>query len=95
MVIALSYNGEDAVLIDVIQRIFLREHPYLLSITRADNNPLESLSDANFYVFADKIRIHGMDLTSSVPMLMILELLIYKYITRLETPEEGSCNNNP
>ena len=89
MIIALSYSGQDATLLDVIERIFLRGRPYLFSITRADNNPLESLSDVNFYVFADEILIHGMDLTSSIPMLMILELLIYKYIagTKEEPPE--------
>ncbi|MCL2193426.1 MAG: MurR/RpiR family transcriptional regulator [Treponema sp.] len=85
MIIALSYSGQDTVMIDVIERVFLRGRPYLLSITRADNNPLESLSDANFYVFAENIRLHGMDLTSSVPMLMILELLVYEFISRLKT----------
>ena len=85
MIIALSYSGQDTVLIDVIERVFLRGRPYLLSITRADNNPLESMSDANFYVFAENIRLHGMDLTSSVPMLMILELLVYEFISRSET----------
>jgi len=82
MILALSYSGQDSVLIDFIQRVFLAEHPYLLSITRADNNPLESLSDANFYVFADEIRVPGMDLTSSVTMLMVVELLIYEYISK-------------
>jgi len=82
MIIALSYQGQDEVLIDFIQRVFLKERPYLLSITRADNNPLESLSDANFYVFADQIRVPGMDLTSNVPMLMIIEMLVYEYMSR-------------
>ena len=80
MIIALSYTGEDALLVDFIERVYLKERPFLMSVTRADNNILESLSDANFYVFADEIRVHGMDLTSSVPMLMILELLIYEYV---------------
>ena len=84
MIIALSYSGQDTVLLDVIERVFLRGRPYLLSITRADNNPLESMSDANFYVFAENIRLHGLDLTSSVPMLMILELLVYEFISRSE-----------
>ena len=85
MILALSYSGQDATLLDFIKRVFLKERPYLLSVTRADNNPLESLSDANFYVFADEIRISGMDLTSSVTMLMIVELLIYEYIARTKT----------
>ncbi|MCL2191571.1 MAG: MurR/RpiR family transcriptional regulator [Treponema sp.] len=87
MIIALSYSGQDTVMIDVIKRVFLRGKPYLLSITRADNNPLESMSDANFYVFAENIRLHGMDLTSCVPMLMILELLVYEFIAKLEAKE--------
>jgi len=61
-----------------------------MSITRADNNILESLSDANFYVFAEEIRLHGMDLTSSVPMLMILELLAYEYV---KSKRDGGAEN--
>lgn len=79
MIIALSYSG-DPLLVDLIQRIFLKERPYLMSITRADNNVLELMSDANFYVFAEEIRLHDMDLTSAVPMLMVLELLVYEYV---------------
>ena len=82
MILALSYSGQDVVLIDFIERVFITEHPYLLSITRADNNPLENLSDTNFYVFADEIRASNMDLTSSVTMMMVMELLVYEYISR-------------
>jgi len=94
MIIALSYSGQDAVLLDVVKRVFQKGRPYLLSVTRADNNPLESLSDANFYVFAEDIRLHGMDLTSSVPMLMILELLVYEFIARsnAEGPQQAEAN---
>ena len=80
LIVALSYSGQDAAMIDFIKRVFLTERPHLLSITRADNNPLESLSDTNFYIFADEIRVPSMDLTSSVTMLMIVELLVYEYI---------------
>jgi len=82
MIIALSYSGADE-LINIIKHTFLKERPYLMSITRADNNILESLSDANFYVFAEEIRLHGLDLTSGVPMLMVLELLAYEYVKLL------------
>jgi len=82
MIIALSYSGQDANLINIIERVFIHERPFLLSVTRADNNVLESLSDVNFYVFAEEIRINGMDLTSNVPMLTVLELLVYEYIAR-------------
>ncbi|MCL2856585.1 MAG: MurR/RpiR family transcriptional regulator [Oscillospiraceae bacterium] len=88
MILALSYSGRDTSLIDFIERVFLAERPYLLSVTRADNNALESLSDANFYVFADKILVPGMDLTSGVTMLMIVELLIYEYIAASKSSPE-------
>jgi len=81
MLLALSYSGQDKLLIDFIERVFLTQHPFLFSITRADNNPLESLSNSNFYVFADEIHVPGMDLTSSVTMLMIIELLVYEYLS--------------
>jgi len=82
MLVALSFSGRDTVLTDFIQRVFLSAKPYLLSVTRADNNPLASLSDANFYVFADEVKVNGMDLTSSVAMLMVVELLVYEYVTK-------------
>ena len=85
MVIALSYSGQDSVMLTFIEKVFLSEHPFLLSVTRADNNPLEGLSDSNFYIFADETHISGMDLTSGVTMLMIVELLVYEYIARLKT----------
>jgi len=88
MIIALSYSGQDEGLIDFIQRVFLTERPHLLSITRADNNLLESLSDSNFYVFADEITVPGMNLTSSVAMLMIVELLAYEYMSAFENNRE-------
>jgi len=80
MLIALSYSGDDEVLIHFIQHVFLTAKPHLLSITRADNNPLENLSNHNFYVFTDEININSMNLTSSVSMLMIVELLVYEYM---------------
>lgn len=82
MIIALSYTGEDETLCDFIKRVYLKEKPYLMSITRADNNVLESLSDANFYMFAEAMHLNGMDLTSTLPMLMILELLVYAYMKK-------------
>ena len=80
MIIALSYSGQDHELINIIENVFVNEKPFLLSITRAENNVLESLSDVNFYVFAEEIHINGMNLTSNVPMLTVLELLVYEYI---------------
>jgi len=80
MILALSYSGGDSELLDFIKRVFIKEKPYLLSITRAENNPLENLSDTNFYVFADELRISNMDLTSGLAMLMVVELLAHEFM---------------
>jgi len=80
MLLAFSYTGQGTVMIDFIKRVFLKEKPYLLSITRAENNPLESLSDVNFYAFADEIQIDGMDLTSNIALIIVAEMIIYEYI---------------
>lgn len=90
MLIALSYSGQDAAMLEFINRVFLDARPFLVSITRADNNILESLSDCNFYIFAEEIMLNEMDLTSCVPMLMILELLAYTYINRAENGSENT-----
>jgi len=82
MILALSYSGEDSTLLDFVERVFLKQKPYLLSITRAENNPLENLSDTNFYVFADEIKTGAMDLTSGVAMLMLVELLAYEFMNK-------------
>ena len=84
MIIALSYSGQEAGLLTMIKRMYIDARPFLMSITRADNNTLESLSDANFYVFAEEIIANGYDLTSNVPMLAVLELLVYEYLATRE-----------
>lgn len=87
MIIALSYSGQDQNLINIIKKVYVSQKPFLLSITRADNNVLEGLSDVNFYVFAEEIHINGMNLTSTVPMLTVLELLVYEYIAHSNDPK--------
>jgi len=87
MLIALSYSGQSRTMLDFIERVFLGARPFLMSITRADNNILGTLSDANFYIFAEEIHLGGMDLTSCMPMLMIMELLVYTYISQSKLKE--------
>lgn len=82
LLIVLSYYGQESALIDTVERIFLKRKPFLLSVTRADNNVIQNISDVNFYIFADEIHMHGINLTSHVSILMILELLIYGYIAK-------------
>lgn len=80
MLIALSFSGQDVAMLDFIERVYLNARPFLLSVTRADNNMLATFSDVNFYIFTEEIRLGGMDLTSCMPMLMVLELLVYAFI---------------
>ncbi len=81
LVIALSYTGNDGHHIQSVEKIFHKCKPFLTSITRADNNILQNMSDVNFYVFADEIQVNGLDLTSKVSMIMIVELIIYDILT--------------
>jgi RpiR family glv operon transcriptional regulator len=78
LLIVLSYSGEEPTFIETVERLFHDKRPFLLSITRADNNTIQTMSDVNFYVFADEIELNGINLTSQVAMLMILELLVYE-----------------
>ncbi|GHV33611.1 phosphosugar-binding protein [Clostridia bacterium] len=85
LLLALSYSGRDPAIIDTVERVFLDRRPFLLSITRADNNALQNMSDVNMYVFADEIQLRGIDLTSRVPMIMLVELIAYDAMVNLFT----------
>jgi RpiR family glv operon transcriptional regulator len=78
LLVLLTYSGEDRTLINTVERLLQDVRPFLLSLTRADNNAVQNMSDVNFYVFADEIQLNGINLTSHVSMLMILELLVYQ-----------------
>jgi RpiR family glv operon transcriptional regulator len=80
LLIVLSYSGEDAAVIELVERLLAEKAPFVLSVTRADNNSVQSMSDVNFYVFADEVVLGGINLTSQVGMLMILELLVYQML---------------
>ncbi len=81
LLIVLSYTGNDKMLISLVEKIFAKKHPSLLSITRSDNNVIQNMSDINFYIFVDEIIKDGINLTSKVAIIMILEVLIYNYIS--------------
>ena len=82
LLIVLSYSAQEPELLITIDRIFAKKKPFLLSITRADNNLIQNMSDVNFYIFVDEIVMHNINLTTHVPILMILELIVYEYIAR-------------
>jgi len=80
LLIVLSYSAREPALLEAIDRIFSKKKPFLLSITRADNNSIQNISDVNFYIFVDEVVMNNINLTTQVPILMLLELIIFEYI---------------
>jgi RpiR family glv operon transcriptional regulator len=82
VLLVLSYTGDNAPLVHQIEEIFAVATPTIVSFTRADNNTIQNMSDLNFYFFADEISYDEVDVTSHVGMIAILEILLYKRITK-------------
>lgn len=78
VLLVLSYTGNNRSVIEKIERIFAIATPTIVSITRADNNAIQNMSDLNFYVFADEIDFEGVDVTSRCGMIAIMETLLYR-----------------
>jgi len=78
VLLVLSYTGNNESVIHEIETIFAIATPTIISFTRADNNAIQNMSDLNFYVFADEIEYDGIDITSRVGMIAIMENLLYK-----------------
>ena len=81
VLLVLTYSGENKEVILNIEKIFSVATPTIISITRADNNVIQNMSDLNFYVFADEMSYDGMDVTSRCGMIAIIETLLYKRFT--------------
>ena len=86
MVFILTYQGKDEEWIQLMQYLKNAAHPLLVSITGADNNVVQNMSDINFYVFTDELFLNKMEITSHISMLAIMELILYQY---LDNAEEG------
>lgn len=82
VLLVLSYTGDNVSVVHEIEKIFAISTPTIISFTRADNNAIQNMSDLNFYVFADEIEYDGIDVTSRIGMIAIMETLLYKRITR-------------
>jgi RpiR family glv operon transcriptional regulator len=80
LLIVLSYSSTELALLETIKRILVDKKPFLLSFTRADNNIVQNLSDVNFFIFVDEIILNNINLTTHVPIMMLVELIIYEYI---------------
>ena len=82
VVLVLSYTGDNESVVHQLERIFAIATPTIISFTRADNNAIQNMSDLNFYVFADEIDYEGIDVTSRIGMIAIMETLLYKRIIK-------------
>lgn len=82
MLLVFSYSGNNSTIVSYLEQILSVSTPTIVSVTRSDNNIIQNLSDLNFYIFADEIDFLGNDVTSRCGMIAVLEILLYKYITR-------------
>ncbi|WP_129045604.1 MurR/RpiR family transcriptional regulator [Companilactobacillus metriopterae] len=80
VVFIFNYDGEDKELIEITQNLE-RKFPQLnlVSVTGANNNTIQNMSDINFYLFSDEIYKNKIEMTSHVSLISIMELLLYQY----------------
>ncbi|WP_066648491.1 MurR/RpiR family transcriptional regulator [Christensenella timonensis] len=81
VLLVLSYSGNNKILARYIEQIVTVATPTIISITRADNNIIQNMSDLNFYIFADDVSYDDLDITSRCGMIAVIETLMYKRIT--------------
>ncbi|MDB6273692.1 SIS domain-containing protein, partial [Listeria monocytogenes] len=75
------YGGHDIELIQTAQKLKSRnETPMLISITGADNNIIQNMSDINLYIFTDEIEMNNLDITSRISTIAIMELILYQFM---------------
>ncbi|APR06867.1 hypothetical protein FAM21834_00593 [Lentilactobacillus parabuchneri] len=84
MIFVFDYAGEDDELISIIQNLqslqSQRQYAMLVSITGANNNTIQNMSDENLYLFTDELKVSGIDMTSHVSLIVIMELLLYQFM---------------
>lgn len=72
-----SLSGEDEETLDLVERAQLHCKPAIVTVTQSANNTLQSLSNVDLYVFADKITVRDEDLSSRSSMFALVELLAH------------------
>lgn len=81
LVFIMSFNGENEEFIRLINNLIRRGiSPLIVSITGANRNTIQSLSDVNFYLFTDKITVNNTDIGSRISVIAVMELILYQYI---------------
>lgn len=84
MLFLFSLSGEDEKVIHLVEQARLICKPVVVTVTQSANNMLQSMSDVDFYVFTDQVRLHNLDLSSRISMMAIAELLTYSLLTTAE-----------
>lgn len=81
IVFILTYNGQDGELLEMVKTMInTSERPYLISITEADNNTIQNLSDVNLYIFTDDVQVNNVQISSRISTIALMELVLYQYI---------------
>jgi RpiR family glv operon transcriptional regulator len=81
VVFVFDYEGEDDELISIVQTLQSKKtYALLVSITGANNNTIQNMSDENLYLFTDELKVNGVDITSHVSLIVIMELLLYQFM---------------
>ncbi|WP_421016603.1 MurR/RpiR family transcriptional regulator [Furfurilactobacillus cerevisiae] len=83
LILIIDYTGEEVEFVNLIQQVFKEplNRPMVLSITGADNNTIQNLSDINLYTFFDQIRSkEGVEISSRVTAIVIMELILYQWL---------------
>ncbi len=75
-----SLNGEAPDVLELVERVRLQCDPLVVSVTHSANNTLQSLSNIDLYVFAEKITVRNVDLSSRASMFSIVELIAHSLI---------------
>ncbi len=76
-VIAIDYRGDDQELINIITKSKAHNCQNNLTITQANNNVMQNLSNYNLYYFSDETFKSGFDITSNISVMAILEIIIH------------------
>jgi RpiR family glv operon transcriptional regulator len=93
LVFLFSYGGEDKELIEDLELMKVKSKATIISITSANNNSVQNLSDINLYVFADYIQYRGVDMTSRISMIGIIELIAYRYMEEIARKTEDTTQS--
>ncbi len=81
LIFFITYSGDDVELIKIVEKIHAKKNNCnrIISITGADNNPIQNLSDVNLYIFTDEIEKNNVNIASRISSIILMELILYQY----------------